>query len=1023
MRSLLSIFLVVCLFNVSVHSAVADLAAVTAPEHHSVLVPQEANSKTKTVVDHLRSKISYTCSAIKDSFNTVTQTPTGFIITFMGMTVLASYAFLCTVVLLMSFMNGHSFAVQHTLFFSGPHTSFAIPDTCANPYFLSYHNLDLQIYQHLTQGKLSLTEFIPLCLNNAHHLMGLLGGAILQKLYHEYSGNNWWPFQEDAFNLLIAHGMPLQTDTISCDVKLAYGGEPDQIVSCQFEPLPDFLQNSVIAPNAHAKLWLIKAWHQPLDRNSLQLVVGTRPAEHLYLRSDTSPDYDRVDHHTRNEARRRMMQVMGMSLPEAIKDWFENALHWMNQAHDIATTLQAHQCPQPELSQALHNLTSSIFDAQQAVMNGTVRCDLRTEDQSLHIHGCAFDAKPTGYDPSTLCDTNANVQFPEMGALWLLPRQDAYSSFLMSMRPHRAPPAPTPILTTPVPTAEPQTPLPSTAEPTTSAPTQIPTTAAPTPAPTSVPTTVAPAKNTTTRLYWANQGDSSIWVSEVNNTNGALLNPRIYAKGDLLNQPYGLFVDEVNGFAYWGEPNRGMFVAEAIPTTNGLSNKAILLPSIPYGGAIYSIYMLPNGHIYWVNLDKLYVGYLNPAEPNGILFSRQVTLPPLSNPGLRGLFVNLVNQRLYVSDSRQYYSVHFSAVSNPFNGTSTSAGAKQDISDMIVGSQLGFTTSNDHGRVYLRNNHGTLYSAPFDHSNPVLITPEIMMKNETMFAFGGMSLVTDAKPWANATSKVYYIADYSSEDKIRIAIINRDTLAVLKERIFIQHNNITRIRSFFIDEKGQQIYYCAQEPSNSYPVYLYITNYTLKNPVSGGRLADNGASLSSPHFKSKDGSNFNWQQLNLDLKNGLLYGVNGGFGVFNLTNQEKFSYSVNRIDLPSFEDAFSINGSQLIAVTKSIDNSRQRLLYQFDIVAKGQNSKCTDSWFCLINPVLLANLTARAAFESTGVRDLQFDINSSRFYINVRGGVFAYTSSFDLSNQGQLLSSSAEMQISSVRTFQIVNDE
>jgi hypothetical protein len=548
MRRLLSIFLVVCLFNVSVHSAVADLAAVTAPEHHSVLVPQEANSKTKTVVDHLRSKISHTCSAIKDSFNTVTQTPTGFVITFMGMTVVAIYAFLCTMVLLQSFMDGHSFSVQHTLFFSRPHTSFAIPDTCANPYFLSDHNRDLQIYQHLTQGQLSLTEFIPLCLNNAHHLMGLLGGAILQKLYHEYSGNNWWPFQEGAFNLLVAHGMPLRPDTISCDVKLAYGGEPDQIVNCQFEPLPDFLQNSVIAPNAHAKLWLIKAWHQPLDKNSLQLVVGSRPAEHLYLKSDTSPDYDRVDHHTRNEARRRMMQVMGMSLPEAIKDWFENALHWMSQAHDIATTLQAHQCPQPELSQALHNLTSSIFDAQQAVMNGTVRCDLRTENQSLQIHGCAFDEKPTGYNQSTLCDTNANVQFPEMGALWLLPRQEAYSTFVISMRPHRATPAPTPIPTTPVPTPEPQTPLPSTAEPTTSAPTQIPTTAEPTLAPTFVPTTVAPAKNTTTRLYWSNYAANEIWVTEINQTDGTAINPTLFIKGIAA---FGLHVDKPNNKLYW----------------------------------------------------------------------------------------------------------------------------------------------------------------------------------------------------------------------------------------------------------------------------------------------------------------------------------------------------------------------------------------------------------------------------------------------------------------------------------------
>jgi hypothetical protein len=740
MRSLLSIFLVVCLFNVSVHSAVADLAAVTAPEHHSVLVPQEASTKTKTVVDHLRSKISHTCCAIKDSFNTVTQTPTGFIITFMGMTVLASYAFLCTVVLLMSFMNGHSFAVQHTLFFSGPHTSFAIPDTCANPYFLSYHNLDLQIYQHLTQGKLSLTEFIPLCLNNAHHLMGLLGGAILQKLYHEYSGNNWWPFQEDAFNLLIAHGMPLQTDTISCDVKLAYGGEPDQIVSCQFEPLPDFLQNSVIAPNAHAKLWLIKAWHQPLDRNSLQLVVGSRPAEHLYLRSDTSPDYDRVDHHTRNEARRRMMQVMGMSLPEAIKDWFENALHWMNQAHDIATTLQAHQCPQPELSQALHNLTSSIFDAQQAVMNGTVRCDLRTEDQSLHIHGCAFDAKPTGYDPSTLCDTNANVQFPEMGALWLLPRQDAYSSFLMSMRPHRATPAPTPILTTRVPTAEPQTPLPSTAEPTTSAPTQILTTAAPTLAPTTeAPTTAAPAKNTTTRLYWANSAANEIWTSNVTSDNN--ISTPLKAFPTSSSAIYALdFVENIMYYSVTSNDNFGGLYK----TGFNLSNIDNPIDSSQYrslrGGRtplVNSMSVCPNQDcIFWTEMNNgLFYGRLNISAQEPISHITTLMVPTIiPNRGLFGtsfvgLYVNYDTQNIiwgYKSTPTAIYKNRYSFFPN---GTIYLLNYQETLwlpnttTTNTIGYLIGICFDSINQKIFLRTDRGNIfYSNLFQQQNLSAIT-------------------------------------------------------------------------------------------------------------------------------------------------------------------------------------------------------------------------------------------------------------------------------------------------------------
>lgn len=568
MRRLLSIFMVVCLFNVSIQGAVADLHQVaTSPlPHHSISVPVEPDHDLNTMTDRVLAKISATCSTLKDYITTAVHHPIGMTLTAMSAVIVGFYGLMCLGLLVGSLMTDQPFAVSHSLLWGGSPTSFGLLDTCQSPYVPTEHARAFADYEHLTHGSLQLTEVIPIWLNNAQHLLTLLGGIALQLRHGDHSNavmERWAMFQENASTFLRAHGMPLRANNISCDLLLGDGTDqhPDQLLQCQYESPPEDFDDAEVSPGAHAKLWLVKWWRHFFGKDSVQLVTAPRPRELKYAQLDMSPDYMNVNHEVRTDSRRRLLQLGNvLSLPEAIKSWHENAEHWLDQAYAMADALRHRMCPEIDVPNGLNNLTQRIFDAHQAVMNnGTVRCDADLSNNRFEITACQFDKTPTEYNHELRCDNNAHVQFPGESAIWMIPNtENLYKTFLMVSRHVQPTPAPTPqptqAPTLPATTDVPTTLEPTTADPTTHAPTDVPTTAAPTPQ----PTTMAPARNTTTRLYWSIPAVKEIWVAEFNQTDGSAINPRIfYSKGLLITQnadfpcPRSIQIDANNQKLYW----------------------------------------------------------------------------------------------------------------------------------------------------------------------------------------------------------------------------------------------------------------------------------------------------------------------------------------------------------------------------------------------------------------------------------------------------------------------------------------
>ena len=663
MRRLLSTLMILCLLNVSIYGAVAELAQTIPnhPQHTTITVagaPTAPDTHPLTIIIAEPEDIPHTSptlsekahSAFKHCFTTAMQHPISQAIFVLCASSIGACSFIYLLTATFSALMGLSISVMNAQLFGGMPLTFAEPDQCINPASIDRLTHDLAAYQHLTQGSLSLTEVVPLWLNNAQNLMAILGGVILQWRHNEpVSSERWTTFQSNASTALRALGFPYSFQNISCDVILGSDPASDQVVNCQHETLPEQFHHSDVTPGTHGKLWLIKWWRHVFGKDSFRFIHAELPSDQRYPQLDMSPDYGNVNSDMRTDSRRMLLQSNHpLSLPDAIKDWIENAQHWLDQAFDIANQLRHQKCPLPEETKELNNLTLRMFDAHQALMtNGTVRCDFDIANNSLQVTDCTPDATPTDYNHDARCDMSARLRFARDGALWFVPDNHAlYKTFMMVARQFVTHTQTLPIILAPT-TLEPTTPQPTTLEPTTAEPTTVEPT-------TPDPTTKVPVKNTTTRIYWSNSDTNEIWMADVNKSNYTALNPRIFLKHNFLSNIMSFCICKATNVLYWSDSSSNNIYWGFLNLTFSPSISSKGQVSARFDTSVKSLSLDSSQSILFIGTPKsLYKVLLNHSAPSSWTLSPIVGLHEDYYTGY--MSSGLKNEEIYLI----YYGVVF----------------------------------------------------------------------------------------------------------------------------------------------------------------------------------------------------------------------------------------------------------------------------------------------------------------------------------------------------------------------------